>query len=314
MDTIKGVAIIGAGLCGLSLALYLKRQGITSTIYELRKPNVTSAGAIMLSPNALRSLEAIGMYDRFKTKGYFFRNVTMHNNDHEYLDAYEMGNADKYGYDTLRIYRQEILDILRDAVLETGVKIEYEKKFSHIISEDKESVRFAFADGEEKTVSLLFGTDGMHSSVRRYVVPGIEPEFQNVMAVVCAIPRALVKFPYDNYPVPISFTGSRGAYVLAPQKVDGSEFLGGIQHRTSERMSRAELDDLKADKERLYAIMRDGYETWNETVQSALDNVKKDTLAVWEFHTVAKSEQWASKAGRVVMLGDAAHASKFSSI
>lgn len=264
----------------------------------------------MLAPNALRSLDAIGIYDRIKVKGYHFQTLTMNSNDHEYLDSYEMGGAAKYGYDGLRIYRQTILDELRAAVAEAGIEILYERRFTHVVSDDEKGVTFALDDGSQKRVSLLFGVDGMHSTVRRHMAPNIEPEYQHVMAVICEIPRAPVVFPYANYPLPISVSGAAGAYVLAPQTPDGSELLGGIQHRTSSQISRAELEALKVDKERLYQIMREGYDSWNDMVKSAIDNVKKDTLAVWEFHMVPNAEKWASETGRVVMLGDAAHASK----
>ena len=132
----QGTAIIGAGLSGLAMALFLKKEGIPSTIYELRRHDATSPGAIMLSPNALRTLGTIGVYDRIKAKGFHFRDLTFNTNEHEYMDAYEMGNAERYGYDALRIYRQDLLDELKAMVSEAGIEIVYEKKFAHIISDD----------------------------------------------------------------------------------------------------------------------------------------------------------------------------------
>ncbi|KAK5119513.1 hypothetical protein LTR85_007613 [Meristemomyces frigidus] len=65
-EAISNITIIGAGLAGLSLALFSTQQDMKVTIYELRSPSLTTAGAIMLAPNALRSLDAIGVYDRIK--------------------------------------------------------------------------------------------------------------------------------------------------------------------------------------------------------------------------------------------------------
>ena len=101
-------AIIGVGLSSLSLAFFLKQHNIQRTIYELRSPNVTAVGAIMLSLNALRSLDAVGLYHRIKMEGWHFRAGSFRNNQHELIDSYEFGNADKYGYDCLRVYRQVI--------------------------------------------------------------------------------------------------------------------------------------------------------------------------------------------------------------
>ncbi|KAJ7780892.1 hypothetical protein B0H16DRAFT_1496469 [Mycena metata] len=67
------VAIIGAGLSGLSLALALHQQSIPFTIYESRPDAPLNIdGAVMLSPNALRILDHLGVYDIMRTRGYNF--------------------------------------------------------------------------------------------------------------------------------------------------------------------------------------------------------------------------------------------------
>lgn len=303
----QGVAIIGAGLGGLALSLFLKRANVACTIYEPRTPDVTSAGAIMLSPNALRSLDAIGVYARIAKKGYHFRDLTFNTNEHRYIDAYEMGNADKYGYDALRVYRQDILDELKAAVKEAGVEVVYEKKFTHIIEDSDSGVKFAFADGGEKTVDILVGADGIHSSVRKHLIADITPDFSNVLAVTAAVPTAAVKLSYENYPMPVSIHSAGGAFVMAPQNPEGSELLCGIQHRTHER-TREGWDEMFQDKKGLLQIMKESYGSWNEMVQSAMDAVPLETLAIWSFYTVPKLSTWKSETRRVVIVGDAAHA------
>ncbi|KAJ9618682.1 hypothetical protein H2203_008886 [Taxawa tesnikishii (nom. ined.)] len=282
-------------------------QGIESTIYELRTDDVTSAGAIMLSPNALRSLDAIGIYTRIKDKGYHFRDLTFRDDEQKFLDAYEMGNADKFGYDALRVYRQVILDAHKAAVAEADIDIVYSKRFSHIVSETEDGVTFAFTDGSQQTVDLLIGADGIHSSVRKYLDPDTEPAFSNVMAITCALPTSAVNFPSEPYQMPVSVHGKAGAFVMAPQNPEGSELLGGIQYRTHVR-DRAGWDALWNDKPLLLSMMREQYDEWNPMVQSAIDVVRPEGLSIWAFHTVPKLASWKSSRGRVVLLGDAAHA------
>lgn len=305
--TFDNVTIIGAGLSGLTLALFLKKHGINSTIYELRKPDVRSEGAVMLSPNALRTLDTIGIYSRFKDKGYHFRDLTSRNNEHKLLGAYEMGNADRFGYDALRVCRQVLLDESKAMVKEAGIEIVHEIKFSHVVSEDESGVTFAFTNGEQKTADLLIGADGIHSTVRKYIDPDVVPSFSNVMAVTCAVPTAAIKLPFEPYSMPVGIHGSTGAFVMAPQNPEGSEVLAGTQYRTHER-SRAEWDALWADKKQLLEIIRGGYDSYNEMIQSAMDAVPLDTLSIWPFYTVPKLTKWSSEKGRVIMLGDAAHA------
>lgn len=308
MPSFKNVAIIGAGLSGLSLALFLQKHGIKITIYELRPENTTSEGAVMLSPNALRTLDTLGLYERIKSKGYHFRDLAFNNSDHETMDKYEMGNAEKFGYDALRVYRQALLDELKAMVTEVeGIEIIYSKKFSHVISESPESVTFAFKDGEQVTSDLLIGADGIHSGVRKYLAPDTIPQFSNFMAITFPIPTSKITFPFSPYPLPATILSPAGAFVLAPQDPEGSEMLAGTQYRTHER-SREGWDALWRDKEGLYAMLRENYSTWNEMVKSVLDGVDLSKLSIWPFYTVPKIEKWSSETGRVVILGDAAHA------
>lgn len=105
--------------------------------------------------------------------------------------------------------------------------------------------------------------------------------------------------------MPVAIHGKNGAFVMAPQNIDGSEVLAGTQRRWPEQ-DRAGWDALLADREGLLALFREGYEDWPTIVQSALDNVPLDTLAIWPYYVVPKLDSWFSK--RVIILGDAAHA------
>src|SRR6185437_15327194 len=54
-------AIVGGGICGLSLALNLKQRGIASRVYE-RAPEIKELGVgITLLPHAMREFSALGL-------------------------------------------------------------------------------------------------------------------------------------------------------------------------------------------------------------------------------------------------------------
>src|SRR5436189_1294657 len=150
----KRVAIIGAGLSGLTLALALHRQGINSTIYELRPPTTKAGGALMLSPNALRILDSLGLYKRLSSQGYNFESISFKNHEEVTTDLYYLGDEKLYEYKALRVYRQILLTELRNMVNNCKIPVVYGQKFSHVISDSKDGVVFGFTDGSTGSADL----------------------------------------------------------------------------------------------------------------------------------------------------------------
>lgn len=302
--TSKNIAIIGAGLSGLALALSLHKQEIPCTIYESRSASLDIGGAIMLSPNALRILDAIDIFKIIKPLGYSFKYLHFYTGTP--LDTYEFGNAEKYDYDALRIYRYEIIDALVKEVQERGIPIEYGKKFTHVISETERDVTWAFEDGTTGTATCLVGADGIHSRVRKYLYPDLEPKFTNAIGVTAAIPTSQLK--KGDYDLPLTIMNPKhGAFIIAPQLPDGSELLIGKQKRVAE-MGRQGWNELLSNKQWCVNFLREGAEDFPEIIQSAVSDIPLNKINLWPFYVVPKLDTWASDKCRVVILGDAAHA------
>lgn len=265
----------------------------------------------MLSPNALRILDSLGVYERIRNKGYNFSNMAFKNGNEETTDVYPLGDKDRYGYEALRVYRQILLAELRATVHASDIPVVYGKKFSHILSESPVEVSFAFTDGTSASAALLIGADGIHSTVRKYVSPSTAPGYSGTMAITCAIPRAALEFPSDkDYSIlPVGIHGAMGTFVLAPQNPDGSEFLAGTQKKYPEQ-TREGWERLFSAKDELLELLSSNKSAWPSLVQSVLDNVPKESLSIWPFYLVPKLPSWTSSShtNRVIILGDAAHA------
>jgi len=184
------IAIIGAGLGGLGLALGLHSKGIPCTIYEQSPESGRFSGAIMLSPNSLRILDNYGVYERIRCKGWSFESCEVKDESGHTTDRYFLGSEKLFGYKALRIYRNILVKELQAAVKERGVPIVFEAKYSKIVSETKYGVTFEFTNGSQASASLLVAADGIHSKVRSYVTPGIEPVYNGLVAVVGAVDRS----------------------------------------------------------------------------------------------------------------------------
>lgn len=58
------IVIVGGGIGGLAAAAFLRRAGLSATVYE-QAPALTEVGAgILVSPNAVRLLRRLGVMDQ----------------------------------------------------------------------------------------------------------------------------------------------------------------------------------------------------------------------------------------------------------
>jgi 2-polyprenyl-6-methoxyphenol hydroxylase-like FAD-dependent oxidoreductase len=261
----------------------------------------------MLSPNALRILDALGVYQRILPEGYQFDNLYFRSPNNQVMDIFEFGGALKYGYSGLRIYRHVLIRELSAMIAEAGVPIHYHKKFQRIVVETESSVTWEFEDGSIETATCLLGADGIHSKVRKYLYPDLEPTFVNTMAVTAAIPTSQLQVP-ESYGLPVTILNkTHGAFVIAPQQHDGSEVLIGRQKRAPQ-LDKEGWNALLNDKEWCIDFLRDGATDFPEIVQNAVSNISTDKINLWPFYIVPKLDTWSSENSRVIILGDAAHA------
>jgi 2-polyprenyl-6-methoxyphenol hydroxylase-like FAD-dependent oxidoreductase len=302
------VAIIGAGLAGLCLALGLHQQGIKATIYEARPAPLNIGGAVMLSPNALKILDALELYQDVRGRGYNFDLLEMVKVSGELLERYEFGGVEKYGYHANRCYRHELIDVLLSKIKHLGIPVEFGQKYVRVVEETDDQVTWESNDGASHTGSFLVGADGIHSSVRRYLYPDLEPKFIGMAGITAVAPANKVSYPHGKIDKPLTvMSDSKGAFVIAPQRPDASEMFFGKQKKVDEK-DRAGWEEFMTNKAELIKFLREDAEVFGEVAVTATSNIIPEKLNVWPFYVIPPLDRWASAKHRVVILGDAAHA------
>ena len=149
----------------------------------------------MLSPNALRILDAIGVFERVRNKGFHFEAMTFKDEPNKTTDVYYFSQDELYGYKAFRVYRQVLIGELKLVLGERGIEVKYEAKYTHIVAETSENVEFAFADGSTSTASLLLGADGIHSTLRKAIYPTVRIQVPRLRRHDFRRPKIPTPFP-----------------------------------------------------------------------------------------------------------------------
>jgi salicylate hydroxylase len=166
------IAIVGGGIGGLAAAAFLNRAGLASTVYE-QASELTEIGAgLVVAPNAARLLRRLGAMDAFLGRavqldvGWEFRRWQ----DGAVLSAEDLATACQrlYGEQTYTAHRTDLLDVIRQAVPDTALRLG--KRCTGIGAGSTDAgaspTRLQFSDGEVAGADIVIGADGIHSVIR----------------------------------------------------------------------------------------------------------------------------------------------------
>ncbi|CAK7207052.1 hypothetical protein SEUCBS139899_009860 [Sporothrix eucalyptigena] len=309
MTLTSNIAIIGAGCAGLTLALTLHKRGIPCKVYEAAPGPRNVGGTLVLCPNGLKILDELGVYQDILSRGredavMEFRRVP----GLELVDTVELGNTAKYGYNSVRVLRRHVMDVLLGALIARGITVHYKKRFARVLLETHEAVAWLFDDGTTgRATTALVGADGIHSRLRAHLHPDVALEFTHVFATTAIVPASQVCLPLGtNLPVTL-MSNTQGAYVLVYADAAETQICVMKQARKAD-LGRDGWAAFVADTEGVVAFLREGAENFPAYVQRAVAAVPVDTLIVWPFHVVPQLRTWSSTLRKITLLGDAAHA------
>lgn len=292
------VAIVGAGIAGLTGALAMAARGIAVDVLE-RAESLDAVGAgIQLSPNATRILQALGLTDTLRA--FWFEPDEIRLADGRSLQTLATVPSGAFARRRWRapyavISRADLQRTLADAVrahplcrLHLGVSL-------------GDHTPAAIARHTGGTPDLIVGADGVRSKVRDSISgpPSSRPATArfsgNVAWRLTLPPRRPVPPPFD--PTVVTAYLGRNAHLVAyPMGHDGGLNLVAIGS------GRASAES-EAGKAATRAAVADLFAGWSPTLLAALES--SDPLGVWPLYEVSDGP-WHD--GTRVLIGDAAHA------
>lgn len=295
----RRIAIIGAGLSGLTLARVLHLNGLASTIFEL-DPSPTArrqGGQLDIHDDSgQEALRIAGLHDAFLGLVTPGAQATRVLDQHNTLlhESFDDGHGGRPEVDRGHL-RQLLIDSLPAETIRWG------KKLSEVLPLGDGQQRLSFADGSHVTADLVIGADGAWSKVRALVTE-VKPTSAGV---------SFVEFHLDDaaphYAAAATIVGKGMLFALAP----GQGFLahreaGGrlhfyvAVHEPEAWLSSIDFSDPPAVRRALLAK----FDGWSPELRAVIEGA--DSLMPRHIYALPVGHRWAPKAG-VTLLGDSAH-------
>lgn len=165
----KDIIIVGAGLVGSLLSIYLSRRGYKVKVYErradMRKEKMSAGRSInlALSDRGIKALEEVGIMDAIREIAIPMHGRFIHKADGT-TDFQPYG---KHGQFINSVSRAELNKKLMDLAEQSGAKIYFDHKCSSIDWKNN-NINFELPGSELRTIDyeLAFGADGAYSASR----------------------------------------------------------------------------------------------------------------------------------------------------
>lgn len=287
MARVERVLIVGGGIAGLSLAIALRQRGLSAEIVERADEGAGSGAGLYLVGLGTRALAALGLADAAVREGYINRTQTFLNHRGERLaeldvDAYWASCGPCLGLERLVLHRL-LTEQVRGLRTRFGVTV-------GALWQQPEQVSVQFTDGSDDTYDLVVGADGIRSSIRRLEFGESDPQFRGQVGW-----RFIARCPAGIHGWTV-FLGSGSAFLLLP--------IGGDRaYCYADRIASRPIADPPGGRvERLREIFRH----FANPVREVLTQIESPEQLHFSAIEEVVHEPWGR--GRVVLIGDAAHA------
>lgn len=295
------IALIGAGIAGLTAALSLQRRGFRPTIYE-QAPQLGEVGAgLTLSPNATHGLEDIGLGEGLaKIASLPARAGILHYRTGEVLVDQERGEVpkQKYGAHYYQIHRADLHGMQADAVRKTDPNaIKLNHAFAGL-EQKGDAVEITFANGAKATADAVIGADGIKSEVRAALWGRVPARFTGNVAFRGVVPIERLPAGFMLWPPTSAAIGNKHSmarYLIRNGKLLNYAAFAEKSGWEGEGWStRCEISELLGE-----------FHDWHESFRTFLAATPPELCFKWALHDRDPLPRWTQ--GRVTLLGDAAH-------
>src|SRR5438876_3892925 len=199
--------IIGCGVAGPVVALFLQRAGIEAEIYEARAESTDYGGSFLnmacnycfrrrgcvtehdyggsflnMACNGLGVLKTLELDEQVSSQGSPIPRMVIWSGKGKPLGEVRNGDRAEVGAPSINILRSRLHQVLREAAEDQRIKMAFGKKMASV-STGTQGVIATFEDGTTAEGSFLVGCDGVYSRTRQLINPEApSPEYTGLIS------------------------------------------------------------------------------------------------------------------------------------
>ena len=286
------IAIIGAGMGGLTTGIALKKFGHNVTIYEQTEKILPVGAAISLWSNGVKCLNYLGLTDQVARLGGQMDHLAYVDGlTGEVMTQFSLQPlVEEVGQRPYPVARAELQDMLMDEFGRDQIQL---SKKMVAITDLGDTVQAEFADGTVIEADLLIGADGTHSITRRYVLgETVERRYAGYVNWNGLVEVTADLAPADQW---TTFVGQGKRVSLMPVAQNRFYFFFDVPLPVG----------LANERTQYKTLLKQYFEGWCAPVQQLIDALDEQRTNRVEIHDIEPFAQFYK--GRVVIVGDAAH-------
>jgi len=289
--------IIGGGIAGPAIAVFLARAGIEPVIVEAHSLHDNVGGGFQIAPNGMRVLTELGVADELERAGQPSRDFRFKNHHGKVIGFAPTGGA-RPG---VNVSRAHLHRLMRATIDRHGIAIRYGKRLRDL-SVEAGRVVARFDDGSSESGDFLVGADGVHSRVRAWMHPEHAKPRDTRMISLGAFcdPGFTPEVPLEEHTSLTFIVGPKHQFGYS--KIAGNQWGWWCHMPFADDAERAQI--LSMPDLDLARRIQERYRGWCAPTGELI--ARSQAWVRTPIHDVPTLPRWRRE--RVVLIGDAAHA------
>ena len=286
----RKAVIIGGGIGGLTTAIALQQRGVEAHVYEAA-PEIHAVGAgIWVAPNALTVFQRLGFLDEIISGGFNVTSSCISDTTGRTLQSFSPSEMSTSRLPLVPIHR---------AVLQERLIAQLKPNTLHLakrctgIEQHENDVTVQFEDGSTAMGDILIGADGIRSVVRTALFGATDYRYSGQTCW-----RGIVNFRMPEASAATEMWSTKPGVRLGYSHVNAEQ----VYFYATACAPHGGNDTPGTIRQRLAELYSD-FPLYLREMLAAADESKIIRNDIWDFAPISS---WHK--GRVVLLGDAAHA------